>query len=484
MRSRGAMLALAFGAAGLGAAGCRTAAGPLLPDAVSIVEGATAPGVLVDTTEDSFTASLGRAHWRLRDERTGNGNFWDDISRLDVNSADRDATDVDERTFVAALRSLMTGDPEGASVAFGVLREQAHDSSVRARARVGLTMALTWSSDWNSIAALPPARQDSLEWAGADSLAPHTTVDRWARAFAGLPPASVTVPAEPSIVTLRRSSMGTPIVRVRINGHPHEFWLDTGASMTIVSSDVARSDGVKLAAHDTLALGVVGGNIAARAVYIDSLSVGRFVAHGVTAALVSGSMLRLDYRMEDGQNIPVHIDGVLGSDLLRHMDLVIDADAGTVSISRPRRDPHAVRNLFWIGFPVVRLVSHDGRPLLFGLDTGAESTFVTKDLLHKLPRTRVAARRGRMNGLGDHSERTEWVAREIAMSDGEYAINLHSAPIAPDRHWTFVTFDGIIGSDIALGTRLHLDFQNGVFDIRPTDAPPPQPYIRVLSTPE
>ena len=143
MRSRGAMLVLALlGAAGLGAAGCRTAAGPLQPDAASIIDGATAPGLLVDTTEDPFAASIGRARWRLRDQRTGDHHFWDDIARLDVDNAERDATDVDQRTFAVALRLLMTGDPEGASVAFGALREQAHDTSVRARAHEGLKKAV------------------------------------------------------------------------------------------------------------------------------------------------------------------------------------------------------------------------------------------------------------------------------------------------------------------------------------------------------
>lgn len=479
MRSRGPMLLLAL----LGAAGCRTAAGPRLPDAASIVEGTAAPGVHVDTTHDAFAVSLGRGQWRARDVRPRERDFWNDVAVLDVANAERDAADLDERTFALALRSLMSSEPDDAAIVFGVLRQNARDSLVRARARVGLTMALTWASNWSAIATLSP-NPDSMSLAGADPLVRHTMVEHWARAFAGLPPASITVPDQPTVVPLRRSSMGTPVVRVRINGRPHEFWLDTGASMTILSAAVAREGGVSLAGRDTLALGVIGGNIAARAVVIDSLSVGRFVARGITAALVSGDMLRLDYRMEDGQRIPVHIDGVLGSDLLRHMDLVIDADAGTVSISKPRRNAHAVRNLFWVGFPVVRLVTRDGRPLLFGLDTGAESTFVTMTLLHKLPHTPVAARRGSLNGLGNHSERTEWVAREIAVSDGEYALELKSAPIAPDRQWTFVTFDGVIGSDIALGTRLHLDFENGVFDIRPTAAPPPPPYIRVLDVPE
>jgi hypothetical protein len=40
----------------------------------------------------------------------------------------------------------------------------------------------------------------------------------------------------------------------------------------------------------------------------------------------------------------------------------------------------------------------------------------------------------------------------------------------PSQRWTFVDFDGVIGSDIALATRLHLDFTNGVFDIRASAA--------------
>ena len=73
-----------------------------------------------------------------------------------------------------------------------------------------------------------------------------------------------------------------------------------------------------------------------------------------------------------------------------------------------------------------------------------------------------------LGGLGMDKERTEWVARDIALSDGDYAITLRNAPVTPERRWTFVVFDGVIGSDVALATRMHLDFTNGVFDVRPS----------------
>jgi hypothetical protein len=301
-------------------------------------------------------------------------------------------------------------------------------------------------------------------------------VERWARALADVSAPEVFVPDEPVTLPMRRSAFGTPVITVHINGRPYEFWLDTGASMTLLSASVAVEAGVVLASPDTLALGVVAGHIPARAVLIDALAIGPVVARGLSAAVVNPGALRLDRKQNNGLVVAVQIDGVIGTDLLRHLDVVLDAGAGSITIRRPRRDVRAPRNLFWVGYPVVKLVTRDGRPVLFGLDTGAEGTFVTTELLRKAPRTPIAARFMTMGGLGTEKQHTQWVVREIALSDGDYAIALKYAPVTPDRRWTFVMFDGVIGSDVALATRMHLDFTNGIFDVRPSaariDGPP------------
>ena len=464
-------------------AGCRTASGPAGPDASAIVDGTAGPGVRTDTIDAPFSVALDKARWRSRDTRDASRDFWNDVDALDIVNAERAASSLEERTFVVALRQLMASDPEAATVAFSALHRNAHDPMVRSRSRVGLTMALTWFSDWAAIANIG-GDPDSANYMIGDPRTMQSGVERWARAFSGIPVAKVLVPEVPITVPLRRSAFGTPVVEVRINGRPHEFWLDTGASMTLLSADVAIEAGVRLAANDTLALGVVGGHIDARAIFVDSLSIGSFSAQGITAAVVDRSKLRLDHMQVNGVARAVPIDGVIGTDLLRYMDLVIDAAAGTITIGKPRRGGRAVRNLFWVGYPVVRLVSRDGRPLLFGLDTGAEGTYVTTSLLRKLPRTQIAARRGQLNGLGSEMELTRWVARDVAVSDGDYAILLRNTPVAPERRWTFVTFDGVIGSDIALGTRLHLDFENGVFDVRPSSMLEGRSGIQVKVTPD
>jgi hypothetical protein len=440
-------------------ASCRS--GVPLPPADEIVEGRTSGVVPVDTIDDAQTIAIARGKFSARRTRPDRSDFWGSVSVLDMVSADSAARSLDELTFSVALKQLLAGEAENAAVAFGALRGVAKDADVRARARIGLTMSLSWQSDWVALSQLASDSSD-----GNSTENTPAAVERWGRALADLPPMRVGVPYAPVTLPMRRSVFGTPVVTVLVNGVPREFWLDTGASMTLLSDEVAAASSVKLAATDTLALGVVAGEIPARAVLVDSLSLGTVVAYNIGAALVSHGALRVDRREVDGRTESVRIDGVIGTDILRWLDIVIDAGAGTITLSRPRRQAQVTRNLFWVGYPVVRLVSESGRPLLFGLDTGAEGSYVTTTLLRKQPDVRVGMRRGSIHGLGSEEHRTEWVVRSLAMSDGDYEIRLSNAPVAPERNWTFVRFDGILGADVALASRMHLDFVNGVFDIR------------------
>lgn len=458
---------LALNALCLGVLACRPGGvGQPDADAASIVEGSMVAGIRTDTIDDPFTVRIDRARWSQRAQSGAVRDFWDDIAVLDIPAAEKTAKTMDQKTFVIALRTLMSSDPDGAAVAFSALHTRADDPAVRSRARVGLTMALSWRSDWQALARIGSNPDSSEERAQGN--VEQAGVERWARALADVPSPEVFVPAAPVTLPLRRSAFGTPVITVHVNGRPYEFWLDTGASMTLLSATVAVEAGAVLAAPDTLALGVVAGHIPARAVLIDSMAIGPMYARGITAAVVEPGALRLDRRERNGVVDAVQIDGVIGTDLLRHLDIVLDASAGTITIRRPRQNVKTPRNLFWVGYPVVKLVTRDGRPVLFGLDTGAEGTFVTTALLRKLPRTPVAAKRTTLGGLGEQKHQTHWVAREVTLSDGDYAIALRNTPVMPERRWTFVMFDGVLGSDVALASRVHLDFANGIFDIRPS----------------
>jgi hypothetical protein len=450
---------------------CRSVPSVPATGADAIYEGRADESAAVDTVEDRTSIGLERAHWTLRERPNARLDYWSNIALLDIGSADLTARSVEHRTFAAALRTLMGGDPDAAAVAFELLRSGAADSLVRSRARIGLTMALSWHSNWGRLSRIGP-QTDTADAADAavNPLALAAGVERWAHAFSAMPVPEFVVPEEAVVLPMRRSAFGTPVITVKINGRPHEFWLDTGASMTLLTSDVAIQAGVKLAANDTLALGVVAGHVEARAAYIDSLSIGPVVVRGLGAAIVTPEALRFDERVVGGGKKPLPIEGMIGTDVLRQLDVVLDAGAETITIRRPRRERVVTRNLFWVGYPVVRLITEDGRPVLFGLDTGAEGSYITASLLKKMPHTRLAQRRVTLTGIGAESKKATWVARDVPLSDGTYAIALRNVPVMPEQRWTFVNFDGVIGSDVALATRMHLDFTNGVFDIRSSAA--------------
>ena len=108
-----------LGCAVLGALAChRPAADPLgsaLPmvSAAAIVEGRANGVVPTDTVDAAMTIGLQRARWSLRADKTEKGDFWGDVSLLDTPSAERAATSMEERTFAAALRTLMDGTDRG-----------------------------------------------------------------------------------------------------------------------------------------------------------------------------------------------------------------------------------------------------------------------------------------------------------------------------------------------------------------------------------
>ena len=51
--------------------------------------------------------------------------------------------------------------------------------------------------------------------------------------------------AEELVVPLKKSRLGSPVITVSIGGKTFDFWLDTGASLTVVSSRTAEAIGLR-----------------------------------------------------------------------------------------------------------------------------------------------------------------------------------------------------------------------------------------------
>jgi hypothetical protein len=398
--------------------------------------------------------------------------FWSSVSALNVTAARAQAHTVSERFFTDALSALVNGDVGSAEVLFHTLLADP-DPLVRGRARIGMTVALNAQGKWQELAALKTEVLPGSD--SAENLVDRAAVDSWAGILRDVPPVQVDAPTVPEIRPVLGSRLGTPVIKVEVNGHTHYFWLDTGATMSLLATDVATECGVIPITKDTLAIAAAQSRIAARPAIASLVQIGNVTIRNLPVAVLDPSALRLDKRIANGLIVPVKLDGVIGSDVLRRLSVVLDMGAGTISLARPAAHPPKQRTLIWIGFPVVRLLTRNGRPVLFGLDTGADSTIVTDAWMDKTPDPELSAAKGTIDALGAAHTGDLPVLHRVTVGDGEYVLRLRAVPIVQERRQTFVALDGVLGADILAHATLHMDITNGVFAIR---APGFSPFPR------
>ncbi|HEX6576226.1 MAG TPA: retropepsin-like aspartic protease, partial [Gemmatimonadaceae bacterium] len=220
------------------------------------------PTVQIDTSSHSAR--------RTANITSRSRNFWEAMSSLDTGYVYRQQATNEQRDFAKALALVMLGKHDDAALAFDALRASTTDSTVAVASRVLMTAMLQHEDNWKLLAEL-----DSMARRGgkADS-ADKAGVETWATAFRQVPARQMTFPAQPIALPLSLSSSGVPMIEVTINGKRHNFWLDTGSSMSIVSSDVAAELGMKPLTRDTLEVATTTGRVQAQPAAIDRIQFG------------------------------------------------------------------------------------------------------------------------------------------------------------------------------------------------------------------
>lgn len=389
-------------------------------------------------------------------------SFWGAMTNLDPDYVLTHPASADEREFAGALRLVMAGGADAAELLLDSLARHAADSVVRSASHILLTAALQYQDKWKELAEISPFRADK-DAAEVD----RAGVERWASAFKDVPRRSVDFPASPVVVPLTLSAAGTPVIPVQINGKLRHFWLDTGSSMSIIASDVAAECGVEALVNDTLEVATSTGRVAARPAAIRKLDIGGISVSSSTAMIVAAGLMEIHVGDLQSPAMTVKIDGIVGFDIISRLNVQVDYTKGLVRFSKPVRAAGtlAQRNFFWVGTPVVRLVTQTGIPLHLGLDTGAQETFATERLLEKVRvRTFIGDRR-RIGGVGGLKEFRGRIISDVRLALRGRTLLFQKVLVFAPSVATFVTLDGVLGSDIGRTGVVQIDAVNGVFSI-------------------
>jgi hypothetical protein len=393
--------------------------------------------------------------------------FWGAMTSLDPDYPINHPASTDEKHFANALRTMMSGDADEAELILDSLARHAGDSVVRSASHILLTAALQYQNKWRQLAEISVPRADTDTTEGD-----RAGVERWAAAFKNVGQREIDFPANPVVLPLLLSAAGTPMVEVMINGKPKEFWLDTGSSMSIVSSDVGIEAGVEALVPDTLEVATTTGRVPARPAAIRRLDIGGISIRSATAMIVASRLMEIRGEEPSQAVAAAKIDGIVGFDIISQLNLQIDFVKGVVRISRPvPSSSTAQRNFFWVGTPVVRAVSQNGTLLHFGLDTGAQETFAMDRLIAKANARTFLGERKRVGGFAGMKEFRGHFIPSMRVALRGKNILLQKLLVFTPAVATFVALDGILGSDAGKSGVILIDAANGVFSIDASPAP-------------
>ena len=389
-------------------------------------------------------------------------NYWEALAELHPDDAVEAARTPSEKAFAQSLQNLMEGEIDKAEQGFGQLRRTASDSIIRAGSRVIYTATLQYQEKWEALAALRNEPSESK----ADRI-DRASIELWATAFKNVPPKSLNFRSQSALLPMSVSAVGTPLIPVRIAGKAYNFWLDTGSSMTMLASDVARDLNIVPLVPDTLEIVTSTGRVTASPSLIPEMQIGQVVVRNAPTMIVAESMMQMREPRPIDQGPQVKIDGIIGFDIVRQLDLEVDYGEGTLHLRNPATSRHiADRNMFWVGLPVVRITSTDGIPLLFGLDTGAQLTFVTETLLDKLQLQAARVESRRVGGLGGEISLRAPVLPDLRVLVRGFPLLFKGAVVRAPVYQVLASLDGVLGGDVWNSGVVRIDMTNGIFAVR------------------
>ncbi|HEX2722906.1 MAG TPA: retropepsin-like aspartic protease [Gemmatimonadaceae bacterium] len=430
--------------ASAGAVGC----GPAKPVLIF-----TPPSVAIDTSHAGSRATV----------IPRSTTFWEAMSSLDTGFVNRKPASEAERAFAHALGLVMSGQVEQAALALdSVGTTFPGDTLIHAASRLLMTAMLQYQGKWKLLAELTPLE---LREAPPPLDLDKADVESWASAFKTVEERQVSFPNAPVVLPLALSASGTPMIPVKINGQERLLWIDTGSSMSIVASDVAADCGVAALVKDTLEVATTTGRVPARPAAIARLQLGGIEFRNSTAMIVASDLMHI--RLGDGTDPKefVKIDGVIGFDIISRLDIRIDYLNHRVTLQKPRagKPPRGGRNLFWVGAPIVRLVSSKGVPLHFNLDTGAQETYSTEGLVTKTKARTFVGERRLIGGFAGLTVVHGRFVDEVRLTTAGQSLLFRKLLVFAPAFSTLFSIDGVLGSDIGRGGVVRIDATNGLF---------------------
>jgi len=239
-------------------------------------------------------------------------------------------------------------------------------------------------------------------------------------------------------------------VPVTVGGQTRSFLLDTGASNSILDSQIARElnlTGTPISPQ-LLSYFVVGddcSNVNANLHNLPSLTVDRATVEGINGMGM------------ERESIPGNFSGVLGLDFLKGFDVVVEPQSLQLQLLPPSPDvAGAIPLIGRFGVAIAQVKINDKGPFLFLLDTGADLMVVSNRLATQLSLNTSTAETVEVRGFCGFETAKKTTLERVALQQHE-ANNLE-AVIINSEVLQLLGVDGIVGQNFLSRYRQHWRF--------------------------
>jgi hypothetical protein len=164
------------------------------------------------------------------------------------------------------------------------------------------------------------------------------------------------------------------------------------------------------------------------------------------------------------QEEPIRIQGVIGMDIIKYLDLTLDFEKETYTFKKPQKDESKKKNILFDNF-LLGKVDYKEKEVIVGLDPLTDQTFMSETFFEE---NEMEFKTGNIQSEGPSGYEVIQAKYVDALTLGINGLAFELENVWNVGHLMTDTYqvDGIIGGDVLRKNTLHFDLLNRHFSVQ------------------
>jgi hypothetical protein len=266
----------------------------------------------------------------------------------------------------------------------------------------------------------------------------------------------------PVKIPFKRIISGSPLIEVVINGRLYRFIFDTGAGMSVLSSETAWECDIKTKQNTNgFATAATGKAVGFSPGIIDSLQIGGLKVYNHSCIVIDSK--DLEFKILGIQILK--IDGIIGWNLMQELDVTVDNDNKEIILDKAGELSDTPVNYFWMGLPLIICSDSTSDSLLFFMDTGANQSGLYTPYLNNCDTTQLYKKSMMIGSAGGFKNIKSFIFPEVRLNVGGHNLVMENIGVYPELMKGLFPCMGILGFNEFKGDVLHFNIKQGFFKV-------------------